>query len=118
MLSHHLQGALNDLKDLIQITESDIADIKEAKNDQQFERLSLKEEKLKRVKERKISDVEVEKKGSLGHLRSGTTVAVLRELEIVFRVAFVELALDGLDGELSQFGVIGDSTAPGAPGLF
>ncbi len=47
MLSHHLQGALNDLKDLIAITELDIADIKEAKNDSQFERLSLKDEKLK-----------------------------------------------------------------------
>jgi len=47
MLSHHLQGALADLKDLIQITESDIADIKEAKNDSQFDRLSLKDEKLK-----------------------------------------------------------------------
>jgi len=53
MLSHHLQGALNDLKDLIQITESDIADIKEAKNDQQFERLSLKEEKLKSFENKK-----------------------------------------------------------------
>jgi len=39
MLSHHLQGALSDLRNLINITESDIADIKEAKNDQQFERL-------------------------------------------------------------------------------
>ena len=39
MLSHHLQGALRDLRDLVSITESDIADIKEAKNDQQFERL-------------------------------------------------------------------------------
>ena len=47
MLSHHLESALNDLKDLIKITESDIADIKEAKNDPQFDRLSLKEEKLK-----------------------------------------------------------------------
>lgn len=53
MLSHHLQGALNDLKDLIQITESDIEDIKEAKNDQQFDRLSLKEEKLKSFENKK-----------------------------------------------------------------
>ena len=51
MLSHHLQGALNDLKDLIKITESDIEDIKEAKHDQQFDRLSLKEEKLKGFEE-------------------------------------------------------------------
>ena len=53
MLSHHLEGALRDLKDLINITESDIADIKEAKNDQQFERLSLKEEKLKGFESKK-----------------------------------------------------------------
>lgn len=53
MLSHHLQGALSDLRDLIKITESDIADIKEAKNDQQFERLALKEEKLKSFESKK-----------------------------------------------------------------
>lgn len=53
MLSHHLQGALEDLKDLIQITESDIADIKEAKNDSQFDRLSLKDEKLKSFETKK-----------------------------------------------------------------
>ena len=53
MLSHHLQSALSDLKDLIKITESDIADIKEAKNDPQFERLSLKEEKLKSFEQKK-----------------------------------------------------------------
>lgn len=53
MLSHHLQGALVDLRDLIKITESDIADIKEAKNDPQFDRLSLKEEKLKSFEQKK-----------------------------------------------------------------
>ncbi|EDZ63110.1 hypothetical protein SMGD1_1933 [Sulfurimonas gotlandica GD1] len=53
MLSHHLQGALIDLRDLIKITESDIADIKEAKNDPQFDRLSLKEEKLKSFEQKK-----------------------------------------------------------------
>jgi len=53
MLSHHLQGALKDLKDLILITESDIKDIKEAKNDTQFERLSIKEEKLKSFESKK-----------------------------------------------------------------
>jgi hypothetical protein len=47
MLSHHLQNALKDLKDLIVITESDIQDIKVAQHDFQFNRLSLKEEKLK-----------------------------------------------------------------------
>ncbi len=47
MLSQHLQNALNDLRDIINITESDIEDIKKAEHDTQFERLSLKEEKLK-----------------------------------------------------------------------
>jgi hypothetical protein len=53
MLSHHLESALKDLRDLIEITESDIADIKEAKNDPQFDRLSLKEEKLKSFESKK-----------------------------------------------------------------
>jgi len=53
MLSHHLEGALTDLKDLINITESDIEDIKLAQNDPQFERLSLKEEKLKSFENKK-----------------------------------------------------------------
>ncbi len=53
MLSHHLQGALKDLKDLIQITNSDIQDIKDAKNDAQFNRLSIKEEKLKSFENKK-----------------------------------------------------------------
>jgi len=53
MLSHHLQSALKDLKDLIKITESDIEDIKVAKNDPQFERLSLKEDKLKSFEHKK-----------------------------------------------------------------
>ncbi len=53
MLSHHLNGALKDLRDLIEITESDIADIREAKNDPQFERLSLKDEKLKSFESKK-----------------------------------------------------------------
>ncbi len=53
MLSHHLQSALTDLRDLIKITESDIADIKEAKNDPQFDRLTLKEEKLKSFESKK-----------------------------------------------------------------
>ncbi len=53
MLSHHLQSALSDLRDLIKITQSDIDDIKIAKNDPQFERLSLKEEKLKSFESKK-----------------------------------------------------------------
>ncbi len=53
MLSHHLQSALADLRDLIKITESDIEDIKLAQNDAQFERLSLKEDKLKSFEQKK-----------------------------------------------------------------
>lgn len=53
MLSHHLQGALADLKDIIEITKLDIDDIKEAKHDPQFERLSLKEEKIKSFETKK-----------------------------------------------------------------
>ena len=53
MLSHHLQNALEDLRDLIKITESDIEDIKKAEHDPQFERLSLKEEKLKAFETKK-----------------------------------------------------------------
>lgn len=53
MLSHHLQGALTDLRDIIKITELDIEDIKQARNDSQFERLSLKEEKIKSFESKK-----------------------------------------------------------------
>ena len=53
MLSRHLQNALKDLRDLIEITESDIQDIKAAQHDPQFERLSLKDEKLKSFEAKK-----------------------------------------------------------------
>ena len=53
MLSYHLQSALSDLRDLIKITESDLEDIKVAKNDPQFDRLKLKEEKLKSFESKK-----------------------------------------------------------------
>ena len=53
MLSHHLECALSDLRDLIEITESDIIDIKKAKNNPQFDRLPLKEKKLKSFESKK-----------------------------------------------------------------
>ncbi len=53
MLSHHLQGALSDLRDIIKITESDIEDIKNARHDAQFDRLALKDEKLKSFETKK-----------------------------------------------------------------
>ncbi len=60
MLSQHLQNALNDLRDIINITKSDIEDIKRAEHETQFERLSLKEEKLKSFEAKKaIIDHEI-----------------------------------------------------------
>jgi len=53
MLSYHLQSALSDLRDLIKITQADVEDIRVAKNDPQFERLALKEEKLKSFESKK-----------------------------------------------------------------
>jgi len=53
MLSHHLRSALKDLQDIIKLTELDIADIKAAKHDTQFERLSLKDEKIKSFEHKK-----------------------------------------------------------------
>lgn len=53
MLSLHLQNALTDLRDLIEITKADIEDIKEAQHDTQFDRLSLKDEKLKSFEAKK-----------------------------------------------------------------
>jgi cystathionine beta-lyase family protein involved in aluminum resistance len=60
MLSYHLQNALSDLRDIIKITESDIEDIKVAEHDSQFDRLPLKEEKLKSFEAKKaIIDHEI-----------------------------------------------------------
>lgn len=53
MLSYHLQSAINDLRDLIKITESDIEDIQLANHNPQFDRLKLKEEKLKSFESKK-----------------------------------------------------------------
>ena len=53
MLSLHLQNALKDLRDLIEITQADIEDIKVAQHNPQFERLSLKDEKLKSFEAKK-----------------------------------------------------------------
>lgn len=53
MLSHHLKSALSDLKDIIEITKTDIAEIIQAKHDPQFERLPLKEEKIRSFESKK-----------------------------------------------------------------
>ncbi len=62
MLTHHLQTTLTDLEDLIIMTQSDITDIKGAQHDPQFERLALKEEKLKSFEAKKsMIDYEIAK---------------------------------------------------------
>ena len=65
MLSHHIQSALGDLRDLIAISNKDIEDIKVAQHNSQFERLSLKEERLKSFEAKKaMIDHELSKKMS------------------------------------------------------
>ncbi len=65
MLSHHLQSALKDLRDLIAISQKDIDDIQQAAHDNQFERLSIKEEYLKSFESKKaMIDHEISKKMS------------------------------------------------------
>lgn len=49
MLSYHLQSAINDLRDLIKITESDIEDIQVANHNPQFDRLKLKRGEAKEL---------------------------------------------------------------------
>lgn len=62
MLSHHLKGAVKDLDDLIHISEQDIADIKEAKHESQFDRSRLKDEKLNSFENKKaMIDYEISK---------------------------------------------------------
>ena len=46
LLTYHLDGALQDLRDIIAITQQDIEDIKQANAEEQFTRLPLKEEKI------------------------------------------------------------------------
>ena len=47
MLSYHLKAAVNDLDQLVKISEQDIEDIKLANHGQQFERRKLKEDMIK-----------------------------------------------------------------------
>lgn len=62
MLLHHLKSAIKDLKDLISITQTDIEDIKEAKQSPQFDRLPLKDEKIKSFESKKaMIDHEISK---------------------------------------------------------
>ena len=47
MLSQYLENATNDIKSLIQLTEEDIKDIKEARHENVFERTRLKNDLIK-----------------------------------------------------------------------
>jgi hypothetical protein len=53
MLLRHIQGALQDLSDIIKMTEADIEDIKQAKQASQFARIALKDEKIKSFETKK-----------------------------------------------------------------
>ena len=65
MLSHYLQSAIDDLRDLIKISDQDIEDIKSANHNEQFKRLQLKEELLEAFESKKaMIDHEVSKKMS------------------------------------------------------
>ena len=62
MLSYQLQSAIKDLESLIALSEEDISDIKQAKHNSQFERLSIKEEKIKSFEHKKaMIDREISK---------------------------------------------------------
>jgi len=89
MLSHHLEGALSDLRDIIEITNLDIDDIKEAHHEAQFDRLPLKEEKLKSFESKKamidheISSLMISSPGTeLPQLLNETQHTALSELKI------------------------------------
>ena len=62
MLSYQLQSAIKDLEALISLSKEDIADIKEAKHNPQFERFAIKEEKIKSFEHKKaMIDREISK---------------------------------------------------------
>jgi len=62
MLSYQLQSAIKDLETLISLSRDDINDIKEAKHNPQFDRLSIKEEKIKSFEQKKrLIDREISK---------------------------------------------------------
>ncbi|MDD3770653.1 hypothetical protein E0765_06840 [Sulfuricurvum sp. IAE1] len=62
MLSYQLKSAIKELEALIALSEEDIADIKQAKHNTQFERLAIKEEKIKSFENKKaMIDREISK---------------------------------------------------------
>ena len=62
MLSYYLTGAVNDLKQLVKMSEQDIEDIKLARSEPQFERRKIKEDTLKSFENKKaMIDHEISK---------------------------------------------------------
>jgi hypothetical protein len=62
MLSYQLENAIKDLDKLINLSLEDIDDIKEAKHNPQFDRLAIKEEKIKSFEHKKaMIDYEISK---------------------------------------------------------
>lgn len=62
MLQHYLQNAVKDLQSLIEITQSDIDDIKQAKHDVLFSRVKTKEELISSFENKKaLIDNEIAK---------------------------------------------------------
>ena len=53
LLTYQLEGALQDLKDIIEMTQRDIDDIKAARAEEQFKRLPMKEEKIEAFEAKK-----------------------------------------------------------------
>jgi hypothetical protein len=56
MLSYHLKSAVNDLQQLVKISEQDIEDIKFANHAPQFERRKIKEDMLNSFENKKSND--------------------------------------------------------------
>ncbi len=62
MLSYYLKGAVEDLKQLVKMSEQDIEDIKLARNEPQFERRKIKEDTLASFENKKaMIDHEISK---------------------------------------------------------
>jgi len=89
MLIFHLRSALKDLDNLIEISQQDIEDIKQAQHNAQFDRISLKEEKIKSFENRKaMIDHEISKlmranpKKDMAELLDEEQHAALQELKV------------------------------------
>lgn len=65
MLHYYLENAVNDLAVIISMTQDDIADIKQAHHDAQFERMALKQERITSFEAKKaLIDNEILKRQS------------------------------------------------------